>query len=320
MLSFPGAAGALFFSTLVLAATPTAAAPASPAPGARPPAPATVAMAGPPTVLGGVDFHTVKSGESLIELARSHGLGFGEIAAANPGLDPFVPKEGSLAILPTAFVLPRAAARGRLVVNLSELRLYYWPLEAPEPVSYPVGVGTGDHPTPAGRFTVVKKQANPVWYPPASVRREEPELPAAIPPGPDNPLGSHALRLSRGLLLIHGTNEPWGVGREVSHGCLRLYPEDIPRLFEQVPVGTRVELVREAVKVGERSGRVYLEVHPDGRPRHALAAEARRLLRRPGLSERADPGKVSRALREGRGWPADVTRDPAGFARYFGRR
>jgi L,D-transpeptidase ErfK/SrfK len=258
-------------------------------------------------VIGAVCSRTVRDGESLIELARAYDLGFNAIAAANPDLDPFVPGPGATVTIPTAWIVPRAAAPGTLVVNLSDMRLYLFPASPGAPMSFPVGIGSEGWTTPVGTFTVVQKQANPRWYPPPSIRKENPDLPAMVPPGPDNPLGTHALRLSRGAILIHGTDTPFGVGRRASHGCLRLYPEDIPHLYERVPVGTRVTIVREPVKVGLREGRVYVEAHPDDSARLDYAAEARRLLSRRGLIDRVEARKLDVAVQERRGIPVDVS-------------
>ena len=191
--------------------------------------------------------------------------------------------------------------------NVSEMRLYLFPAAGGVPLSFPVGVGMEGWHTPVGTFSVVAKTANPTWYPPASIRREDPELPAKVPPGPDNPLGTHALRLSRGSILIHGTDRPYGVGRKASHGCIRLYPEDIPRLFELVPVKTRVTIVREPVKVGLRGGRVYVEVHEDPDAKVDLRKEAARLLSKRDLSSRVDARSLESVIEERRGIPVDVS-------------
>lgn len=261
----------------------------------------------PEEVVGAVCSRTVRQGDSLIELARQYDLGFNEIAAANPGVDPFVPPQGSGVTIPNAFILPRTVAPGTLVINLSEMRLYLFPRSPGAPMTFPVGVGSEGWETPVGNFTVVKKEEHPTWYPPLSIRRENPALPATVPPGPDNPLGSHALRLSRGSILIHGTNTPFAVGRKASHGCLRLYPEDIPHLYEWVPLGTRVVIVREPVKVGLRMNHVYVEAHEDADSSVDYLAEAKRLLSRRGLLERVDPRKLAAALNERKGYPVDVS-------------
>ena len=246
-------------------------------------------------------------GESLIEIAREHGVGFNAIAAANPGLDPFVPSPGAALTVPTAWILPRTTSPGTLVVNVSEMRLYAFPKSRGAPLTFPVGVGVDEWKTPLGTFTVVGKTTNPAWYPPASARRENPELPARVPPGPDNPLGTHALRLSEGNILIHGTDQPYGVGRKASRGCIRLYPEDIPRLFHLVPLKARVTMVREPVKVGVRGGRVYVEVHEDRDARTDLRATATRLLRKRGLLAHVDVRRLDVALEQRRGIPVDVS-------------
>ena len=260
-------------------------------------------------VLGAVGTRTVQKGESLIEMAREHDVGFNAIAAANPALDAFVPTPGADLTVPAAFILPRAAGPGTVAVNLSEMRLYLVPPSPRVPLTFPVGVGMEGWTTPLGTFTVVGKTVNPAWYPPASIRRENPELPAVVPPGPDNPLGTHALRLSRGTILIHGTDQPYGVGRKASHGCIRLYPEDIPRLYELVPLKARVTVVREPVKVGLRRGRVFVEVHDDPEARLDPAAEAKRLLSERGLASRVDRRRLETAIEERRGIPVDVSLD-----------
>jgi L,D-transpeptidase ErfK/SrfK len=260
-------------------------------------------------VLGVLGARTVQQGESLIEIAREHNVGFNAIASANPGLDAFVPTPGAVLTIPTAWILPRSATQGSLVVNVSEMRLYLFPKAGGAPLTFPIGVGMDEWKTPLGTFTVVSKIVNPAWYPPLSIRRENPELPARVPPGPDNPLGTHALRLSEGSILIHGTDEPYGVGRKASHGCIRLYPEDIPRLYELVSLKTRVTMVREPVKVGLRAGRVLVEVHEDRDARVDLRAEAARLLAERGLAAHVDVGRLRAALEEHRGVPVDVSLD-----------
>jgi L,D-transpeptidase ErfK/SrfK len=260
-------------------------------------------------VIGTVCQRVVLPGDSLIEMARQYDLGFNEIEAANPGQDAFVPTPGVMATIPTSWIVPRAGGPGRVVVNLSEMRLFQFP-RTPGPVmTFPVGIGTEGWATPTGTFKVIQKQVNPAWHPPASIRREEPDLPAVVPPGPDNPLGTHALRLNKGSILIHGTDTPFGVGRRASHGCLRLYPEDIPVLFDRVPVGAEVRIVREPVKVGVRAGRVFVEIHPDEDARLDLAAEAKRLLVKRGLLGSVDAAKLDEALKDLRGFPVDVTQD-----------
>ncbi len=267
---------------------------------------------GPPRsgqLAGTVGTGLVAEGDSLIEMARRYDLGFGEIAAANPGLDPYVPTVGARVVLPTAWIVPELDP-GIVLVNLSEMRLY---LEAGQGgqgrlVTFPVGIGVTGASTPLGTYRVLSKETNPTWYVPRAVRKEEPDLPEVVPPGPDNPLGTHALRLDVGTILIHGTNRPLGVGRRVSHGCIRLYPEDIPILYELVPVGTPVRVVREPVKVGVSEGRVHVEIHRDDEARVNPLQEARRQLDRRGLLGRVDAAKLEAAARERTGTPVDVGR------------
>lgn len=209
--------------------------------------------------------------DTLIDLARREGLGYEEIVNANPGVDPWLPGEGTIVRLPLRRVLPDAPHEG-IVVNLPEHRLYYYPPAKPgEPrvvVSYPVSVGKMDWSTPLGLTKIEKKIKDPAWYPPESVRMEHAAhgdiLPKMIPAGPDNPMGLFAMRLAipGGSYLIHGTNKPAGIGMQVTHGCMRLYPEHIEELFKMVAVDTPVRLVNQPHKVGWSDGHLYVEVHP----------------------------------------------------------
>jgi L,D-transpeptidase ErfK/SrfK len=213
--------------------------------------------------------------DTLLDIARQHGLGYNEIAAANPGIDPWVPDERTEVVLPTAFVLPPGPREG-MVINLAQMRLFYFPPPRPgasaQVITHPIGIGVDIAPTPLGVTRVVRKAVDPAWYPPDSIRQRRAEegeiLPTVVPPGPDNPLGGYALYLSLPGYLIHGTNRPWGIGMRVSNGCIRLYPEDIEALFAQVPVDTRVRIVREPYLVGERDGVPVLQAFrpPDDAP------------------------------------------------------
>ncbi|MEM7281857.1 MAG: L,D-transpeptidase family protein [Pseudomonadota bacterium] len=217
------------------------------------------------SIVGVLETAVVQEGETLLDIGRRFGVGYREIEAANPGVDPWVPKVGTEVIVPTRFVLPKAKRNG-IVLNIPEMRLYYFPENAPEVVeTYPVSIGRMDWKTPLGVTKVVSKVTNPSWYPPKSVRAEAKadgrELPGVVPPGPDNPLGAHAMRLSIPGYLIHGTNRPAGVGMRVTHGCLRMFPEDIASLFQRVPVGTPVRIVNQPFKVGLKDSVLYLEAH-----------------------------------------------------------
>jgi L,D-transpeptidase ErfK/SrfK len=175
----------------------------------------------------------------------------------------WIPGEGKDVLLPTQYVLPNAPRTG-LVLNLAEKRLYYFPSSG-EVETYAISIGREGWSTPLGTFSIVRKDKDPAWYPPASIRKEHAEngdpLPTVVPAGPDNPLGQYALRLSASGYLIHGTNKPWGLGMQVSHGCIRMYPEDIEALFPKVPVKTSVKIVNQPFKLGWRGNDLYLEVH-----------------------------------------------------------
>lgn len=206
--------------------------------------------------------------ETLLDIARAHNVGFDDIVSANPDLDPWIPGEGATVVLPTRFILPRAPREG-MVLNLPELRMYYYPKpvngEAPVVVTYPISIGRMDWQTPMGQTKVVKKVRNPSWYPPESIRKEHAEdgdpLPKIVPAGPNNPLGAFAMRLGIPGYLIHSTNKPAGVGMRVTHGCIRMYPEDIEVLFEQIPVGEKVLIINQPYKVGWSLDGLYLEAH-----------------------------------------------------------
>ena len=208
-----------------------------------------------------VILHRVIPDETLMDIARHYDLGFVELRAANPVVDPWIPGEGREVAIPTLHLEP-AAGREGLVVNLADQRLYFFAAPDLPAVSFPLGIGRAACETPTGVTRIERKRRNPVWVPPASIRAKRPELPAAVPPGPNNPLGAFALNLGWEGYVIHGTNRPEGIGRRVSHGCLRLYPEDIERLFPMVAVGTKVTIVDQPVKLGWIAGHLYLEVHP----------------------------------------------------------
>ena len=204
--------------------------------------------------------------DTFPSIARAHNVGFEALRNANPGIDPWLPGEGTTVIIPAQFVLPRTPRHG-IVVNLPELRLYYFPDDGTgRVITHPVSIGRMDWRTPLGRTTIVNKARNPSWYPPESIRAEHAAmndpLPAVVPPGPDNPLGAHALRLAiPGGYLIHGTNKPAGVGMRVTHGCIRMFPEDVEALFSIVEIGTQVLIVNQPYKLGFGEDGLYLEAH-----------------------------------------------------------
>ena len=218
-------------------------------------------------VIGEVQRISARHEDTFVALARRHGVGFEELKLANPGVDAWLPGEGTEVMIPTRFVLPRAPREG-IVVNVAELRLYYFPKDEPHKVyTYPISIGRMDWSTPLGRTTIVAKAENPSWYPPESIRQEHAArgdfLPSVVPPGPNNPLGKHSLRLGLPGYLIHGTNRPSGVGMRVTHGCIRMFPEDVEAMFRKVPVGTPVRIVTQPFKLGRgEAGEWVLEVHP----------------------------------------------------------
>ena len=220
------------------------------------------AAATPNSVIGRLEYHTVAAGENLLLIARQHDLGYIETVAANPGIDPWTPAAGRTLVLPKAHILPDAPRKG-IVINLPELRLYYFGDGMRPVITYPIGVGRKGRETPIGSTQIVRKREAPTWTPPASIRAERPDLPASVPPGPDNPLGDYALDLGWRSYVLHGTNRSYGIGRRVSSGCIRLYPEDIERLFAMVSVGTPVTVVDQPLKLGWSNGWLYMEVHPD---------------------------------------------------------
>jgi L,D-transpeptidase ErfK/SrfK len=262
------------------------------------------------TVIGSLQTYTVKYEESLVEIARKFDLGYQEIVDANPDFDPFIPGTGVSVQIPTSWILPDVTPYEGIIINLSEMRLFYFFKRKSSTLvmTLPIGIGREGFSTPVGRFSIVEKTVNPSWYVPESIQEEKPELPKVVPPGPDNPLGSHALRLSLGSVLIHGTNKPWGVGRRVSHGCIRLYPEDIPWLFKAVSKGTPVTIVQQPVKVGIRDKNVFIEVHndnPEGNINYFQ--EAVNLLIKKELIRDISTDKLYKALKEKRGIPVNIS-------------
>ncbi len=220
-------------------------------------------------VIGAISTVVTRYDDTLVDIARAHGLGYQDIVHANPTVNVWVPGEGTEIVLPKRFVLPPGPRSG-LVLNLAEYRMYYYPEtkpgETPKVHTYPMSIGRMDWETPLGRTKIVAMAKNPAWYPPQSVRDEHAAdgdpLPRIVPPGPDNPLGTRALRLGLPGYLIHGTNRPAGVGMRVSHGCIRMFPEDVEFLFDRIPLNTVVRIIDMPVKVGWDGEALVAEVHP----------------------------------------------------------
>lgn len=239
-------------------------------------------------VVGAVTTIRARADDTLLDIARRHGLGYEDVVIANPDVDVWLPGEGTTVVLPTRFVLPPGPREG-VVLNLAEYRMYYFPPAGADGarvvMTYPMSIGRMDWATPLGRTRVISKVRNPSWYPPDSVREEHAAdgrpLPRIVPPGPDNPLGGYAMRLDLPGYLIHSTNRPAGVGMRVTHGCIRMFPEDIGFLFEKVAIDTPVRIINEPVKLGWDGDELVMEVHrtlaaapPAQQPAPGDAAEA----------------------------------------------
>jgi L,D-transpeptidase ErfK/SrfK len=219
-------------------------------------------------IVGYVQKTAVGKDDTLPDIARRFDVGYEELLLANPGVDPWLPGVGREVVLPTQFVLPAAPHEG-VVVNVAAMRIFYYPPHKkgePQIVyTHPIGIGRVGWKTPEGTTKIVAREKDPVWVVPASVRKEHAEdgdmLPAVVPAGPENPLGQYAFRLSWPSYLIHGTNKPYGVGMRSSHGCMRLYPEDIAVFFDLIPIGTKVTVVNQPYLFGWRDGTLYLQAY-----------------------------------------------------------
>jgi len=212
------------------------------------------------SVVGSVQHHVVAPKETLLDIVRNFGLGYNELSLLYPKMDPWIPGPGQNLVIPTQWILPSTKLFG-LVINLPELRLYHFIPKTGMVTTYPVGIGDVGWETPVAVGQVIHRQVDPTWLVPKSLRAKYGVT--SIPPGPNNPLGKYWLGLSLNGYGIHGTNSPWGIGRRVSHGCIRLYPEHIALLFANVPVNTPVEIVYEPVKIGFHDQNIFMEVHPD---------------------------------------------------------
>jgi L,D-transpeptidase ErfK/SrfK len=203
--------------------------------------------------------YTVKKSDNLYAIARKFNIGIVELLAANPGVNIWKPKAGTELTIASSHILPET--REGIVLNLSELRLFYFP-DAGHVMTFPIGIGRAGWETPKGATEVLWKREHPDWKPPASIRAEDPTLPEIVPAGKNNPLGDYAITLGLPNLAIHGTNKPYSVGKRSSHGCIRLYPEDISQLFKQVNTGTPVTIVDNPYKLGWQGNRLFLEIFP----------------------------------------------------------
>jgi L,D-transpeptidase ErfK/SrfK len=219
-------------------------------------------------VVGVVQMVTTSKEDTLSDIARRFDVGYEEIVRANPGVDPWLPGADRQIVVPTQFVLPDAPREG-VVINIAAMRLYYFPPRKPGErqvfYTHPIGIGKVGWATPEGTTKIVRRQTDPIWRPPVSVIKEHREngddLAAVVGPGPDNPLGRHAFYLAWPGYLIHGTNKPYGVGLRSSHGCIRLYPEDIAFLYERIPIGTHVHVVNQPFVFGWHQDKLYMQAY-----------------------------------------------------------
>jgi L,D-transpeptidase ErfK/SrfK len=269
-------------------------------------------------ILGEMREYYTWTPDTLLDIARGEDLGLINLMSANQGVDPWLPGKGTRLVLPTAHILPDAPRKG-VVINIAELRLYLY-AENGNAWSFSIGVGRDGFSTPLGQTKVARKKESPTWYPTAAKRAEDPEVPAVVPPGPDNPMGEHALYLGWPTYAVHGTNQPWAVGRRVTRGCIRLYPEDIAWVFQQIPVGTPVTVVDQPVKLGRKNGEVFIEVHPSLKQVDQIEETGR--AEPDPLSDRTDTilafagdaiprldwEVINQALAERRGYPIQITK------------
>jgi L,D-transpeptidase ErfK/SrfK len=265
-------------------------------------------------VIGRLAVIKLEKGDTLPDIARHFSLGINEISAANPGIDVWVPEAGERIMLPLSFILPDAPRKG-IVINLAAMRLFQFKGDSKSLAvsTYPIGVGTEERPSPMGQMHVARKATQPTWHVPASIaedhRKKGDPLPAAVPPGPLNPLGECALYLSKSSYLIHGTNKPASIGLRATNGCIRLYPEGIKKLYTDTPVKTPVSIVNQPYLVGQRNGVVYLEVQTPFEDLGAVDLEKvytklRNIEKESGRT--LDWKKVKEVLAEARGIPVPI--------------
>ena len=257
----------------------------------------------------------VREGDTLSDIARHYGLGLEQLSAANPELEPWTPQANYKVVLPLQFILPDAPRKG-VVVNLASMRMFHFSAakNATNLMTYPVGIGKEGRSTPLGQMAVERKTAHPTWFVPDSIRRDHAlkgdPLPASVSPGPDNPLGDYAMYLTRPSYLIHGTNKPYSIGFRASNGCIRLYPEDIERLFKSLPEKTPVKIVNQPYLVGSYHGELYLEAHEpqeeieSGQLKKAMLAKLKQMEKK--LGKKLDWPKIEQTLNQARGIPVPV--------------
>jgi L,D-transpeptidase ErfK/SrfK len=215
-------------------------------------------------VVGHVQWTQARAGDTFSSVGRRYDIGYYELIEANPGVNPERLDAGTIIVIPSRFILPPVPRKG-IVLNIAELRVYYYPAHRPVVITYPVGIGREGWGTIMGSYHIIEKTVNPTWVVPKSIQKDRAKdgvyLPNSVPPGPDNPLGGYRMRLSEPTYLIHGTNDYTGVGRRSSSGCIRMLPEDVEVLFSMVKVGTQVNIVNAPYKAGWDNNKLYLEAH-----------------------------------------------------------
>jgi L,D-transpeptidase ErfK/SrfK len=282
-------------------------------------------------IVGQIQVIEARYEDTFVDVARTYNLGFDELVEANPNVDPWLPGAGTRIVLPTRFILPNAPREG-IVLNLASKRLF-WFIQPDEDgaravITFPIGIGLQGTATPTGETTITQKVKEPTWFVPAAIRAEYAAegmpLPKQVPPGPDNPLGSYALLLGMPSYLIHGTNRPAGVGMRVSHGCVRLFPENIELLYNKIPVGEKVTIVDQPWLVGWDDDGLYLEVHQpledDIRDWPAiLPGLLQEAVRNASYKElpRLDQSRIDTAVAGSQGLPLPVLEGSPGSERYL---
>lgn len=258
----------------------------------------------------------------MVHIARRHALGFVELRAANPQVDPWLPGDGTEMVLPARHILPDAPRRG-IVINIAEMRLYAYINGDEAPETFPIAIGREGLETPLGETKIVRKKDGPTWRPTARMREEDPDLPMSVPPGPENPLGTHAVYLGWPTYAIHGTNKPFGIGRRVSSGCIRMYPENIIEFFDMAKVGTSVRVVNQPIKLAWIEGELFLEAHPDLEQSiqmeetgvvstHKMSdGDMEQIIKAAGKhQDRLHWSKIRMAVRARAGYPVSIAKDP----------
>jgi L,D-transpeptidase ErfK/SrfK len=263
--------------------------------------------------------------DTLVHIGRKHGIGFVEMRAANPTLDPWIPGASANIVIPAQNLIPDAPQKGA-IINLAEMRIYVFNNGAGKPpTTFAIGIGRDGLQTPVGTTTIIRKTEDPTWTPTPRMRAEDPTLPPVVFPGADNPMGTHALYLGFPHIAIHGTNKPYGIGRRVSSGCIRMFPEDIGRIYSMLPVGTQVTVVDQPIKAGWVGETFYIEASPTQTQATAMEKEGKipdyevsetdlaYIMRKAGNDQnKLDWTLVRKVIKERKGYPIEVaTRESA---------